>query len=189
MQADSQLQQYTYLRELAKNFNVLPLAAVVIDNPKFIDCSGSSCIKGERPKHHHYGRGGLIKHTKEVVDLCLNANKYYGDQIDPKIVYLAALYHDVGKIEDYEYNIEHGEWLSTDHKYMIHHIQKSYLIWEKAATEYGFPENNIFQVSHAILSHHGHREWGSPVEPKTKLAFILHYSDAISARFDDCYFQ
>jgi 23S rRNA maturation-related 3'-5' exoribonuclease YhaM len=39
----------------------------------------------------------------------------------------------------------------------------------------------IDSVSHCILSHHGRKEWGSPVEPKTPEAWILHAADMLSA--------
>jgi 23S rRNA maturation-related 3'-5' exoribonuclease YhaM len=41
-------------------------------------------------------------------------------------------------------------------------------------------------ITHNILSHHGMREWGSPVAPATKEAWILHLCDNMSARLDDC---
>jgi 23S rRNA maturation-related 3'-5' exoribonuclease YhaM len=47
-------------------------------------------------------------------------------------------------------------------------------------------QSEIDEVTHAILSHHGQREWGSPVRPATKLAWILHTCDMMSARVNDC---
>ena len=35
---------------------------------------------------------------------------------------------------------------------------------------------------HLILSHHGQKEWGSPVIPYTLEAQILHYADLIDSR-------
>jgi 23S rRNA maturation-related 3'-5' exoribonuclease YhaM len=37
-------------------------------------------------------------------------------------------------------------------------------------------------VIHCMLSHHGRREWGSPVEPVTPEAYILHVADMLSSR-------
>ena len=42
------------------------------------------------------------------------------------------------------------------------------------------------EVLHAILSHHGRREYGSPVSPSTRIAWLLHLCDSISARMFDC---
>jgi 3'-5' exoribonuclease len=41
------------------------------------------------------------------------------------------------------------------------------------------------EVLHAILSHHGMRQWGSPVAPKSRLAWLLHLADSMSARMAD----
>jgi 23S rRNA maturation-related 3'-5' exoribonuclease YhaM len=45
---------------------------------------------------------------------------------------------------------------------------------------------NPDNIIHNILSHHGKREYGSPVSPATKEAWILHQADNLSARLDDC---
>lgn len=37
-------------------------------------------------------------------------------------------------------------------------------------------------VTHCILSHHGRFEWGSPVEPRTHEAWLLHAADMLSSR-------
>jgi 23S rRNA maturation-related 3'-5' exoribonuclease YhaM len=41
------------------------------------------------------------------------------------------------------------------------------------------------EVLHAILAHHGFQEFGSPVQPNSKVAWLLHLCDSISARMDD----
>ena len=35
---------------------------------------------------------------------------------------------------------------------------------------------------HIILSHHGKRDWGSPVEYRCKEAYLIHQADMISSR-------
>jgi 3'-5' exoribonuclease len=59
------------------------------------------------------------------------------------------------------------------------------LIWNQLAIENKETQQTIDNVLHAILAHHGSREWGSPVVPLTKLAWMLHLCDGISARMDD----
>ena len=53
---------------------------------------------------HHYGRGGLVRHTWEIVDLCMTVSitLNLGDTVSPVELYLAALFHDTGKMFDYE---------------------------------------------------------------------------------------
>lgn len=176
-----------YLTNRSKILNVEDLASVVLKNPKFLKWTACG-----HPDGHHFGDGELLKHTYEVVQLCEATNNLYSaKKINIKHVFLAALFHDVGKIYDYQecakvIATKNGPmtvyWESTQHKYQIHHIFRSACIWTDAARQHNYPEE---EVLHAILAHHGRPEWGSPVEPQTKLAHLLHNCDSISARLDD----
>jgi 3'-5' exoribonuclease len=151
---------------------------LLMNYPQFEDWSGS-----HRPDYHHYGPGGLIKHTREVIELGFATMPILNLQhkVKPVEYFCAALFHDTGKLFDYD---EHFNEVS--HKRLIYHIPRSILIWHDAVR--GFPqfayehENNVL---HAILAHHGQRQFGSPVAPKTHLAWLLHLCDGISARMDD----
>lgn len=171
------------LVEIAKELGVLPLANFVLEHPRFPIWSACS-----RPDKHHYGKGGLAEHTLEVVELCLQNNRYFkakGKAVDDGKLFLAALFHDFGKIFDYQPNEDFSEWRKTLHKENVHHISKSGIMWSKACVACDYVDEDD-EVLHAILSHHGLREWGSPVAPNTRMAWILHLSDSISARVDDC---
>lgn len=189
-----------YKEELIKAANkldVYDISAVVISDPRFELWSGSG-----KAHQHHYGKGGLIRHTYEVVNLCL-ANMQALDllDIDPIEIYLSALFHDCGKMWDYEpiYKdvsdprkneskliTDYCDWTGTSHKRLIHHISRSALRWNEACSQYSFKYGKYADsVTHNILSHHGCREYGSPVAPKTKAAWLLHLCDGISARMDD----
>jgi len=141
------------------------------------------------PNTHHYGTGGLIQHTLEVVELCLKNNQYFlelGKEVNAQKLFLAALYHDIGKIYDYEIvNRAEDIWQATRHKHLIHHISRSALIWNDQKLIHNYPDSQD-EILHAILAHHGQKAWGSPVEPQTRMAWILHLSDSMSARVDDC---
>ena len=149
----------------------------VLKDPKFRNCSGSAS-----PGRHHYGIGGLKKHTFEVIQSCkLMAEQYGLSEEDKEDLMYAALYHDIGKTYDYTDDpIE-----KAPHYYLVHHIVRSALIWDEQAKKHEYPEERREKVLHAILAHHQLREWGSPVEPKTKIAWILHLADNVSARMDD----
>ena len=155
----------------------------VLDDPDFSIRPGSS-----KPHQHHYGDGGLAEHTCEVVDLCFEVKKYFDKkhEIDSIELFLAALFHDSGKMYDYAFDIKTGMWTSAKHKRMIHHISRSAIIWTEAArlNEHIYRKYHE-SVLHAILAHHGRREAGSPVAPKSRVAWILHFCDGISARVYD----
>ena len=159
-----------YLRTQARYYEVTKVANHILDNPDFAFWSGSS-----EEKSHHYGDGGLLQHTAEVVSLCLSNAKAFspGKEIDQRLLYLAALYHDVGKLWDYGHFQELGNirvWRATPHKTKIYHIPRSHAEWVKVADYERLPQYDTDEVSHAILAHHGLREWGSPVSPRTRLS-------------------
>lgn len=162
---------------------VYDIASVVLEDSRFDIWSGSS-----KPIQHHYGKNGLATHTNEVVDLCFSTMKTLDIDVDPIEIFLSALFHDVGKMYDYEpVDAEYKEWKGNEHKRLIHHISRSALVWnnacEKFYVKYDKYKDNVL---HNILSHHCLREWGSPIMPKTKAAWLVHFCDCISARMDDC---
>ena len=178
-----------HLIDRANNLGVYDIASVVIADPRFELWSGSS-----KEHQHHYGKGGLIKHTCEVVELCFaNFNLLKSStfchiiDIDPIELYLSALFHDCGKMWDYEpIDEEYTKWRGTEHKRSIHHVSRSVISWNHACAFHIFKYAKYADsVTHNILSHHGQREWGSPVMPKTKAAWLLHLCDGISARMND----
>ena len=47
---------------------------------------------------------------------------------------------------------------------------------------FGFPDDLRVQIEHLVLSHHGAKALGSPVDPMTVEAFILAAADDLDAR-------
>src|SRR5512135_2131480 len=89
---------------------------------------------------HHYGRHGLNVHTSEVLELGLDCFDRLQIQKDVDLVeyFYAALFHDTGKMFDYDMfgdqKNELGElvdprWEPTEHRRLIHHLPRSVLIW------------------------------------------------------------
>ena len=171
------------LKRLAEQFKVLDICNIVLDDSRFPKWSGSSV-----QRQHHYGLGGLATHVEDVANLCILNNAYFnsfGKGCNDKDLFLAAIFHDAGKMWDYLPKKEYTEWYSSPHKRNIHHICKSTIVWHDAAIKFNISEERHDIILHAILSHHGQREWGSPVGPNSRLAYILHYCDSLSARVDD----
>lgn len=160
----------------------IELGHYILDNKQFRVWSASP-----RPEVHHYGDGGLITHTNEVIDLMFAVKQTLNLQADDSLIFLSALYHDFGKLWDYE-KVEKDEyhfWQSSPHKTLIHHISRSNVEWVRQAEKYRIDTQSVDAVSHAILAHHGYKEWGSPVTPQTELAWLLHTADLTSARLND----
>jgi 3'-5' exoribonuclease len=171
------------MREMAKEFgeHVLEVANIILDNKDFAFWTGSLDNK------HHYGKGGLSFHTHDVITIGRAVKKATNADVDDCAFFLAALFHDFGKIRDYAPVDKDGsEWQATQHKRNIHHITRSVLVWDYATRKCSYVTEHNEDIIHAILAHHGQKEWGSPVLPNTKLAWLLHFSDALSARLNDC---
>lgn len=186
----------TYLRDgaAALGLDVVSLTERVLAYPGFTSHSGSV------DNRHHYGEGGLVRHTAEVARLCMvNAElgREWGHTIDMRVLWMAAVQHDLGKVHDYEPKRSHlfdsadrnppeTVWIKTTHHRLVHHVTRSSILWSAAVAETGLCRDIEEQVLHCILSHHGSPTFGSPITPKTREAWLLHLADMISARMDDC---
>ena len=178
------------------------LATHVLNDIRFPSWSGSG-----KYGQHHYGYGGLAQHVLEVFEIALQVRNYHVEGKDDYVknyllseekVFLACIYHDAGKMWDYQpvQNVlsqpgwapavvtDYSNWEKTQHSRNIHHVSRSASLWSQVAKDVN---SNFFdEILHAILSHHGQRAWGSPVAPNSRLAWLLHLSDSLSARLDDC---
>jgi len=130
--------------------------------------------------HHNY-LGGLLEHTLEVVELCVDMADHYPKEIDRSVLVMGALFHDIGKIE--EYNLNSVTFQQTDRGRLLGHITIGHGMLKEKIGEVGFfPERLKMNLEHIILSHHGEKEWGSPEIPQTFEAFTLFHADLLSAR-------
>ena len=128
---------------------------------------------------HHACLGGLMEHTLGVAEAA-EATAAARPELDRDLLVTGALLHDVGKVWElaatpaFEY---------TDEGRLLGHIVMGVLEAEKrmAAIE-GFPPETRRQLLHLIISHHGQREYGSPVLPVTAEALALHHLDNLDAK-------
>ncbi len=125
--------------------------------------------------------GGLIEHTLRVVKICDVASKFY-PSCRRDLLIAGALLHDVGKVEEIS---THGFYDYSPRGRLLGHIFIGAEITSEAIRDVPkFPKSLADELLHLILSHHGSGDMGSPVEPKTLEAIILHHSDMLDARAD-----
>lgn len=161
--------------------DVYKVASELLNDSRFDVWSGSS-----KPEQHHYGTHGLTIHTCEIMKIAFSTIDNLKLDINPIEMYFSVLFHDSGKLYDYS-TVDNINFSPTLHRRMIHHISRSALIWHDASMIVPHIHDKYHDsVLHNILSHHGRREWGSPVMPNTKAAWLLHLCDGISARMNDC---
>jgi 3'-5' exoribonuclease len=173
-----------------KDKNLRNVAASVLSTSEFEEWPASLSF------HHHYV-GGLLLHTVEVTEYALSAAQPLGlDDLSRDILITACVWHDFMKIEDYEKvpfvsdNRRHvlidggpEAFIASDKYSTIRHVQGSAIEFSNVARAHGIPRSIEDRVVHCIIAHHGRPEWGSPVEPKTVEALLLHQADMLSAKF------
>jgi 3'-5' exoribonuclease len=135
-----------------------------------------------RTMHHAY-ISGLMEHTLSMATLAeLLAVHYPHVNID--LLLAGTLLHDVGKTE--EYSIDGSFTFSEDGR-LVGHIVRAVVMIEKTAAELDFPAEELRQLIHLIVAHHGKLEWGSPIKPKTLEALLLHQIDLLDSRVQGFY--
>jgi 3'-5' exoribonuclease len=129
--------------------------------------------------YHHPYLGGLLEHTATTVRICRMICDLYPD-IDRDLLITAAALHDIGKIQelDYDRTID----FSDAGRFLGHLLLSDEMIRERIACLSGFPTDLAMRLRHAVLSHHGELEWGSPKRPKTLEAIVLHHVDNLDAK-------
>lgn len=167
----------TNLKNLANKYSVGMLCGIVLDSPAFQSGIASA---GHHPLSHQT-EGGLPIHTLEVARAATNlaAASAFGDAKLERLVFIAAVFHDFGKIREYK-RTEAGI-VRTEFAREVGHIPYGYAFFTEQARGY-LTMDDTNQIGHAILAHHGTRAWGSVVEPQTKLALLLHTADMLSAK-------
>lgn len=135
-------------------------------------------------KNHHAMEGGLLIHTVSMVKICDFVASLYKEasMIDRDMLITGAIFHDIGKTIGYSVD----KFLDiNDEESLISHISLGYgMVLEKINSIKGFPKNTAQELLHIILSHHGSKEFGSPVEPQTLEAIIVYNTDRLDADID-----
>jgi len=166
------------LRELVRLISDAPLArlvrAVFADSAffeRFRDCPASQ-------SYHHAHLGGLLEHTVAVADLCRTLGDRYPG-LDADLLLTAALLHDVGKVDELVFDTDIAY---SDEGRLIGHVVLGVRRVRAAAVRVRLDESRLVELEHALLSHHGELEWGSPKRPSTLEALLLHHADNLDAK-------
>ena len=143
----------------------------VLEDVDFLNAPGGA-------EHHHNYRHGLIIHVAEVM---ANVWRMTGFNPSDELV-TAVIWHDYMKIKDYGWGgLYHEQIVKLPYRKLINHVAGSAMEFHRLA--YGkVSTETLERIEHLLLSHHGRKEWGSPVEPATAEALILHAADMMSAK-------
>ena len=129
--------------------------------------------------HHNY-IGGLIVHTFECVEFAQIILEKVKKYLNKDEVLAAAILHDMGKIFEYDINLESGiiEYNEQFRKDWLSHSQWAYSL----CMSRGF-----LNIAKMIAAHHGRSDWGAMIDLGEKdlepFYYIIHHIDDLSAKF------
>ncbi len=136
------------------------------------------------PASHHAKVGGLLLHTYEVASIARATARTTRANAD--LVFAGAMLHDIGKVDAYE--VAATGFSATPCGLLLGHVVLGALMLDRALAKLGSSacsEGQTLELQHMILSHHGSLEFGSPVQPMTLEAEIVHWADEASAKACD----
>lgn len=133
---------------------------------------------------HHSFVGGLLMHTKYMLETADFLAGLYAAVIDRNLLLAGTLLHDFAKMEEFltsqlgvvtEYSAK-GQLLG----HLVMGAQEA----AQVCAELGVPEEKSVLLQHMLLSHHGQPEFGAAVVPQCAEAELLCYIDNIDAKME-----
>ncbi len=129
-------------------------------------------------RHHGAVVGGLLEHTVNVTLIAERLTQLY--PCDQELVLAGALLHDIGKLEELEEQI--GIGFTAAGNLFGHIFLGAQYVQDHARQVSELDETTCQDLLHIILSHHGTKEFGSPVCPATIEALIVHQADTAESK-------
>ncbi len=99
----------------------------------------------------------------------------------PTCCVCAALLHDIGKCDELTFDTAIDY---TDEGRLLGHVVLGVQRVQGAVAAGPAADRGarLMRLEHAMLSHHGELEWGSPKRPSTFEALLLHHVDNLDAK-------
>jgi 3'-5' exoribonuclease len=164
-----------YIQEL-KNPWLKKLAAHIFSNPHIVPRFKRA--PAAKVMHHAY-LGGLLEH---VVGLCALARVIaaHYPELDVDLLLIAAMLHDVGKLDELCYEKALG--YTTEGQLLGHIVMEVETVSQAMEAIEGFPPKLKAVVQHILISHHGQYDFGSPKLPMIREALAFHYMDDLDSK-------
>ncbi|MFQ3671326.1 MAG: HD domain-containing protein [Verrucomicrobiia bacterium] len=145
--------------------------------------------------YHHARRGGLLEHTAQMMRVAVKVGPLY-PEVHLDLLCAGVLFHDIGKLWENDYAGD--TFLAPPSRLgeMVGHISIGIEVCNRLWHEASEVERPVFaemeppsdlvreHLIHLIASHHGQREFGAPVTPRTPEAHLLHYIDNLDAKLE-----
>src|SRR5580704_1211027 len=146
--------------------------------------------------YHHARRGGLVEHIAQMMRAGDAIAAVYS-ALNRDLLLAGILFHDSGKLWE---NCFPKESFIMPHDFraeLIGHVSMGVelvnRLWQrlKEGAEFSSwnlhsPDSDLVRLHliHLVASHHGEKQFGSPVEPKTPEAMTLHLIDNLDAKLE-----
>ena len=178
LEEEKRIEYFNKITDVVNSFNDERLKNFVFEilnnnKEKMLVCPAA------KQMHHNY-IGGLVIHTWECVEMAqavLSKTKKY---LNKDEVLAAAILHDIGKLFEYEINLESGviEYNEQFRKDWITHSQYGYTLCMS---------NGFLNIAKMIASHHARADWGAMIDLGERdlepFYYIIHHVDDLSAKF------
>jgi 3'-5' exoribonuclease len=128
---------------------------------------------------HHAYLGGLLEHVVGLCGLAKQIAAHY-PELDLDLLLMAAMLHDVGKLDELCY--ERSVGYTTEGQLLGHIVMELETVTKAMEEIEGFPAKLKIVVQHILISHHGQYEFGSPKLPMIREALVFHYLDDLDSK-------
>lgn len=145
--------------------------------------------------YHHARRGGLLEHTTQMMRSGAALATAY-PTLNWDLIRAGILFHDCGKLWEMDYQPQGFVSPMTTVGELLGHItigiELVNKLWRSLEANPEFspagaqpPREQVREhLLHLIASHHGQKEYGAPVTPRTPEAWMLHHIDNIDAHLE-----
>jgi 3'-5' exoribonuclease len=145
---------------------------------------------------HHARRGGLVQHVAQMLKTATALTSVYS-HLNRDLLLAGVLFHDAGKLWENAFPKEGFQMPYDLLGELVGHItigvELVNRLWTKLRLEPLYeswrnvkPESELvrWHLLHLVAAHHGEKQFGSPVEPKTPEAITLHFIDNLDAKLE-----
>jgi 3'-5' exoribonuclease len=145
---------------------------------------------------HHARRGGLVQHVAQMIRTTTALAAVYPG-LNRDLLLAGVLFHDAGKLWENAFPREGFQMPFDVLGELVGHItigaELINRLWTKLRQDPLYeswkdakPESDLvrWHLLHLVASHHGEKQFGSPVEPKTPEAMALHLIDNLDAQLE-----
>ncbi len=146
-------------------------------------------------RNHHARRGGLLDHTAQMLRVARALAPLY-PEVDGDLLCAGVILHDIGKLWENDTGEKGFGSVPSRRGEMLGHIslgiEVANTLWREGEAAEGKSWEDLKppaeelrdHLLHLIAAHHGTKEFGSPVAPRTPEAFLLHHIDNIDAKME-----